>query len=70
MVKENLTLTLFALVAVLNTACESGAVTAQEREKIQQGVDYRIEAILDEDAETLIARARLSYTHNGSEPNH
>ncbi len=68
MTKKTLTLTLLALVAVSNTACESGTAIAQGREKIQQGVDYRIEAILDEDTETLLARARLHYTHNGAEP--
>ncbi len=38
---------------------------AQERSKFQQGVDYRIEASLDEEGETLRARARFRYTHNG-----
>ena len=37
----------------------------QQRIKTAQGVDYRIEAILDEGRETLVARARLHYTHNG-----
>ncbi len=38
---------------------------AQERTKFHQGVDYRIEASLDEERETLRARARFRYTHNG-----
>ncbi|MBT8398725.1 MAG: M1 family metallopeptidase [Gemmatimonadetes bacterium] len=43
----------------------SGRSEAQEREKFHQGVDYRIEAYLDEGEETLRARARFRYTHRG-----
>lgn len=36
---------------------------AQERAYFQQGVDYRIEAALDEDSDVLHGRARLRYTN-------
>jgi hypothetical protein len=46
-------------------AVAPSSIEAQERIKTHQGVDYRIEAVLDEDRETLTARARFRYTHKG-----
>lgn len=37
---------------------------AQDTTRFAQGVDYRIEAILDEDTDVLHGRARLRYTNN------
>jgi hypothetical protein len=54
---------IFASVALAGLAPSSAA--GQERVKTHQGVDYRIEAILDESREVLTARARLHYTHRG-----
>lgn len=44
-----------------------GNAQTQERVKFHQGVEYRIEAVLDEDEEHLRARAEFTYTHNGYE---
>ncbi len=49
----------------LSSYTAAAEIQPQEREKFHQGVDYRIEAVLDEDEETLRARARVRYTHNG-----
>ncbi|MGD2120838.1 MAG: M1 family metallopeptidase [Gemmatimonadota bacterium] len=55
-----------ATLALVTLLPISGSeVLAQEREKFHQGVDYRIEASLDEGREVLTARTRLHYTHNG-----
>jgi hypothetical protein len=53
------------LTGVLAVGVGASTLTAQERPKTHQGVDYRIEAVLKEDSETLQARGRLSYTHQG-----
>lgn len=57
-----------ALVAagVLGALAAPTAAQAQDDDYFQQGVDYRIEATLDEDAEMLRGRARLRYTNNSS----
>ncbi len=65
-VSSRLTLGLLGLAMVMGgTGFPPGAAAGQERVKTQQRVDYRIEARLDEDRATLVARARMDYTHNG-----
>lgn len=39
-------------------------LAAQDTARFQQGIDYRIEAILDESTDVLSGRARLVYTNN------
>ncbi len=59
-------LTIMGLGALwISTGLPGSRAITQERAKFQQGVDYRIEAILNEDTETLVARARFHYTHRG-----
>ncbi|HEV2149120.1 MAG TPA: M1 family metallopeptidase [Longimicrobiaceae bacterium] len=51
---------LFALFAI----APSQAVAAQDTARFQQGVDYRVEARLDETTNVLTGRGRLRYTNN------
>jgi hypothetical protein len=49
---------LFALLAAAPAAAQ------QDTARFQQGVDYRVEATLDETTDVLTGRARLRYTNN------
>lgn len=51
-------------IALIVVAVVPGVVVAQQTSGFRQGVDYRIEARLDEATQTLRARARLRYTNN------
>lgn len=51
-------------LALLPLLLAASAASAQQSADFAQGVDYRIEATLDEDAQVLRGRARLRYTNN------
>jgi hypothetical protein len=51
------------IVPALALLLLAAPAAAQERAYFQQGVDYRIEAALDEDTDVLHGRARLRYTN-------
>ncbi|HEV2131139.1 MAG TPA: hypothetical protein VGR27_08550, partial [Longimicrobiaceae bacterium] len=57
---------MIAVLLVLFAASTlSVEVAAQDTARFQQGIDYRIEARLDESTHVLHGRARLRYTNNG-----
>lgn len=57
------------LIALLVLPAVGASADAQERyHPFQQGVDYRIEATLNEATHVLTGRARLRYTNNAPDP--
>ena len=54
----------FSALALLLAGANEAAAQDQDAPYFEQGVDYRIEATLDEDAQVLRGRARLRYTNN------
>jgi hypothetical protein len=52
------------VAAALSLAPAAAAGDAPVRERFQQGVDYQIEARLDEFRQVLVGRMRLTYTNN------